>query len=705
MWIIATHCFRRCILAAAIVLAMPLSAQELRPVFETSFDDGNHGFYVGRGNETSMTIENGRYVFSKWTEQGNWHSYQYIFLDPDRDYEIEASISQLSGIDNNSFNITWGGEALDNAYSFGISTNGYYIINRWVNNEFREIEEWTKIEHVNAMPTPNTLKVRSVGGRWTFYVNGNEVHSMRAMPINGGLIGLTVNERMTIACDRFVVRSNQGEINLAKDMPKGLKKERLPDGTNTPYTDKSPVISPDGSMLFISGEGNPNNIGSPDFDDIYVANRNADGSWGPLKNVGRPLNNGGHNFLVSITADNNAMLVGNTYMPNGESLSSGFSYTERRSFGWTIPKTIEIENYYNHSKHVEACLGPDGNTLIMTLQRDDSRGRRDIYVSFRTSDGTWTEPKSLGPTVCTRGDEVSPFLAADGVTLYFSSAGLPGYGNNDIFMTRRLDDTWEHWSEPLNLGPEINSKAWDAYYTVPADGSFAYFCAAGPRGDLDVWRVELPKAVRPNPVVLVSGTVYDRATKKPMAAKVRYERLSDGTEIGTAISDPATGAYKVVLNAGETYGVRADASGFFPVSDTVTTIALADYRELTRDLFLEPMEVGRAIRLNNVFFDVGLAELRSESFADLDRLVQLLRTKSSTVIEISGHTDDVGKDADNLDLSVRRAAAVRTYVISKGIDESRITSRGLGETVPIASNKTLEGRQQNRRVEFTIIKD
>lgn len=690
---------------ALVVLSTPLSAQDLKTVFEATFDSGPDGFYVGRGEQASMQVESGRYVFEKWTESGNWHTYQWIYLDPERDYEIEAAIMQKSGVDNNSFNLTWGGDVLANAFSFGISTNGYYIINRWVDNEYQEIVPWTQITHVRSMGLINTLKIRSVDGRWTFFVNDQEVHSMRAQTITGGLIGLTVNERMTIACDRVTVRSNQPGIKLAENMPKGLKKERLPDGTNTPYTDKSPVISPDGSMLFISGDNHPGNTYSREYDDIYVAYRNPDGTWGPLKNFGPPVNNGGHNFMVSITADNNAMLVGNTYRPDGSADASGFSYTERTAFGWMVPKTIEIKNYYNRNKHVEACLAPDGKTLLMTIQRDDSRGQKDIYASFKLPDGTWTEPRNLGPTVCTRGNEVSPFLAADGVSLYFSTDGLPGYGSNDIFLSRRLDDTWQNWSEPVNLGPEINSREWDAYYTIPADGSFAYYCAAGPRGDLDVWRVELPKAVKPKPVVIVGGTVYNNATKKPMAAKVRYERLSDGSEIGSAISDPSTGAYKVVLPAGEIYGVRADATGFFPVSDSVETTSLVEYREITRDLFLEPMQLGRTIRLNNVFFDVGKAELRSESFADLDRLVQLMRDKSTTVIEIAGHTDDVGKDADNLDLSVRRAAAVRTYVVDKGIDADRVSSKGFGETSPIASNKTDEGRQQNRRVEFKLVKE
>lgn len=691
---------------AALVATTPtLSSQELRTVVDATFENGPDGFYVGNGDQTSMRVESGRYVFEKWTETGNWHTYRFIYLDPDRDYEIEAAIMQRSGVDNNSFNITWGGEALANAYSFGISTNGYYIINRWEDNEFREIAPWTEIPHVRAMGTLNTLKIRSVGGRWTFFVNDQEVHSMRAQEITGGLIGLTVNDRMTIACDRFTVRSDQPGIKLAENMPKGLKKERLPDGTNTPYTDKSPVISPDGSMLFISGDNHPGNTYSREYDDIYVARRKKDGSWGPLQNFGPPINNSGHNFLVSITADNNAMLIGNTYRPDGSADASGFSYTERTSNGWMIPKTIEIENYYNRNKHVEACLGPDGNTLLMTIQRDDSRGQKDIYVSFRSPDGTWTEPKNLGPQVSTRGNEVSPFLAADGVSLYFSTDGLPGYGSNDIFLARRLDDTWTNWSEPVNLGPEINTPDWDAYYTVPADGSFAYYCATGPRGDLDVFRVELPSVVKPKPVVIVSGTVYNKATNQPMAAKVRYERLSDGSEIGTAISDPSTGAYKVVLAAGEVFGVRADAAGFFPISDSVETTSLETYREITRDLFLEPMQIGRAIRLNNVFFDVGKAELRSESFADLDRLVSLLRDKPNAVIEISGHTDDVGKDSDNLDLSNRRAAAVRTYVIGKGIDEDRVSSKGFGETSPIASNKTDQGRQENRRVEFKLVKE
>jgi outer membrane protein OmpA-like peptidoglycan-associated protein len=492
-------------------------------------------------------------------------------------------------------------------------------------------------------------------------------------------------------------------IRLMPGMPSGLRKEALPLPTNSKYEEKLPVISADGSLLFTCREGDPQNVGGASSDDIYVALRQPDGTWGPSQNIGRPLNNDGFNYVVSVGADNNTLVLGNTYHADGSAGGKGFSISYRNITGWSIPYALDIKDYYNESPYSEASIGPDGLTLLITLQRKDTYGGKDIYVCFKQPDGSWSVPRNLGGAVNTQASEVSPFLAADGVTLYYSTSGLPGYGKNDIVMSRRLDDSWTNWSAPVNLGPEINSPQWDAFFTIPADAVYAYYCMRGASGsDLDVWRVELPAVLRPRPVVIVKGIVTNADTKKPMTATVRYERLSDGKTVGEAYSDPTTGAYTVVLPAGELFGVRADAQQFYPVSDTVRTRDLTTFRTITRDLTMEPIVKGHTIRINNLFFDTGKWAIRRESHADLDRLADLLRTRTSMRIRIVGHTDDVGKDKENLTLSERRAQSVATY-LSTTIDAKRITYAGMGERKPLAPNTTEAGRQRNRRVEFDII--
>jgi len=219
--------------------------------------------------------------------------------------------------------------------------------------------------------------------------------------------------------------------------------------------------------------------------------------------------------------------------------------------------------------------------------------------------------------------------------------------------------------------------------------------------------VKLLEKEKPNPVVLVSGNVYNAKTKKPLSASLIYELLPDGALAGNAVSSEIDGSFKITLPFDQNYSIRATADKFFAISENLNLDSLfkAGYQEVHKDLYLVPIEIGQVVRLNNVFFDFDKWDLRPESFLELDRVVKLLNENPSIEIEMSAHTDAKGSDEYNIKLSDNRAASVRTYIISKGIDPGRIVSKGYGETKPIDTNDTDEGRQMNRRVEFTIMKN
>jgi outer membrane protein OmpA-like peptidoglycan-associated protein len=186
-----------------------------------------------------------------------------------------------------------------------------------------------------------------------------------------------------------------------------------------------------------------------------------------------------------------------------------------------------------------------------------------------------------------------------------------------------------------------------------------------------------------------------------------YETLPDGTEAGNGVSSPVDGSFKMVLPYNKNYSIRATADKFFAVSENLNLDSLvkAGYRVIHKDLYLVPIEIGQVVRLNNVFFDFDKWDLRPESFVELDRVVALLKENPSIEIEMSAHTDSYGSDEYNFKLSDNRAKSVREYIVSKGMPESRITAQGYGETKPVATNETDEGRQLNRRVEFKILKN
>ncbi len=488
------------------------------------------------------------------------------------------------------------------------------------------------------------------------------------------------------------------------------KPENLGSQINSEYSEKISAISHDGKTLFICRTGHPGNVGhtvaGQEFEqDAWYSNLLPDGTWAPLVNMGFPINNTGNNFVNSISPDGNTLLLGNWYKSDGSYKSGGVSMTHRTADGWSIPENQLFERYDNRGRFVNFELSADGKVMILSIQADKTFGMNDLYVSFLKKNGDWSRPQNMGATINSVGNDICPFLASDGVTLYFSTNGKSGYGDNDIFLTRRLDDSWTNWSEPENLGDIINSPGFEGYFKIPASGEYAYFSSRiHSYGSEDIFRIALPKAVKPQPVVLVSGKVYNSKTKQPIEAVIKYEVLSDSTTASIARTNPSTGEYKIVLPHGKDFGFQAEANNFYAISANINTSNLLEYQEITRDLYLTPIEVGQTFRLNNIFFKLREADLMAESYLELNRVVKFLNENPDIEIQLSGHTDNVGNEASNQTLSENRSKSVANYIVSQGIAASRIKSIGFGKTKPVATNETDEGRQLNRRVEFTIIK-
>ncbi|MBC8152904.1 MAG: OmpA family protein [Bacteroidetes bacterium] len=519
----------------------------------------------------------------------------------------------------------------------------------------------------------------------------------------------------------------------------GGKVENLGNRVNSEYNEINPVISPDGNMLYYARISHPQNThGDKGSQDIWYSELQPDKQWGPARRMAAPLNKDDYNSAYSITPDGNTMLIKGAYN-NGTYETRGFSLTKRTATGWSAPQKMNVAGYESMSKGQFDCgfLSADGKVLLMAFSEKKNSKEDDIYVSFRQKDNSWSKPASIGLDVNTKFTETTPFLAPDGATLYFSSDREGGRGSNDIYVCKRVDKTWKNWSKPQNVGPDINTDGYDAYYSVAASGEYAYMTTfKGTLGKGDIVRVKLiadsppptladdrpakagsgentvnPNTVNPNtvarpdPVALVSGKVIDQRTGKPIAARIIYQTLPDGAEVGEANSDPLTGEYKIILPYGQKYSMRAVAPNFIAEGDNIDLTQTKGYQEIKgKELKLVAIEVGRAVRLNNIFFDLGKAELRAESSPELDRIVTTLNDSPKMAIEVGGHTDNTGTNELNVRLSQDRADSVREYLIGKGIEPDRVASKGFGESKPVAVNETDEGRQQNRRVEFIIIK-
>jgi len=508
---------------------------------------------------------------------------------------------------------------------------------------------------------------------------------------------------------------------IIADIPKlqllasGIIIEALDKNVNSEFSELNPLLSPDGKTLYFSRKNHPGNIGGVnDKEDIWYSELDSSGHWELAKNMGPKFNNESPNFvnsIQSVTPDGKSaiLVLGNKYLDDGKMIA-GVSVSSNVGGQWSNPVALNIKNDYNFSDKANYFLTNNRLTLIVSVEREDSRGDRDLYVSFMKADSIWSEPLNLGDVVNTAAEESAPFLASDDKTLYFSSKGFSGYGGSDIYVSRRLDDTWTSWTEPENLGPEINSPLEDLFFNIPATSEFAYYSRGVSETNTDIFRVKLPIVRTPDLWVTVRGKIIDAKTGQPMDAKIIYERLPDGKEMGIAQTDPKTGEYEIRLPAGHLYGVRAEAA------DKISENQNLDLRKVTadqvidhKDFKLEPIQLATieenaTIVLNNVFFDFDKSTLKRESFPELDRIVDLMKEKPGMQVEISGHTDASGPDQYNLILSERRAKAVVRYIREKGIASERLNALFFGESKPVDTNNSREGRKKNRRVEFRILK-
>lgn len=460
----------------------------------------------------------------------------------------------------------------------------------------------------------------------------------------------------------------------------------------------APHISADDRSIYFVGRHRADNMGG---EDIYTTTRINDTTWTHPQLI-RQLNTAkGNEAVQAVSVDGGEIML----------FKNGKLYTALRTAkGWAEPEQLS-ENVNISSWQADPVISSDGQALIFSARTRLPRQldkTENLYVSLRDSAGGWGTPVELGPTINTPYNERAPFLHPDMKTLYFASDGHGSTGSYDVWMTKRKDDrSWTEWTEPVNLGREINSPAMECWYTISTDGTRAYFSTTGAEKRQDICYINLPRKMRPEPVAIVKGHLKAAGKTRLPECEIKWEDIEAGQSMGSARTR-ADGSYFIVLPLGKHYGYYVAAEGYYPVSSSIDLRNVKENTAVEQDIEMVSLEdmltKNIAAPINNIFFETGKSTLIATSCSELDRVAVLLKQMPKVRVEISGHTDNVG-DADmNQRLSEDRARAVRDYLISQGVKYERFVIIGYGKDRPRATNDTPEGRQLNRRVELRLRK-
>jgi outer membrane protein OmpA-like peptidoglycan-associated protein/tetratricopeptide (TPR) repeat protein len=462
---------------------------------------------------------------------------------------------------------------------------------------------------------------------------------------------------------------------------------------NSRFSEYFPVMTVDRSMLIYTRKGETRN--EDFFSSIYNGSE-----WASAAPLAGNLNTANNEGAQTISQDGKTLLFTGCDMEDGYGSCDIFiSYLNENK--WSKPinlgASVNTENWES-----QPSLSPDQQTLYFTSSIPKGYGGSDLYYSQILPNGTWSAPVNMGPDFNTPGDESSPFIHADNETFYFASNGLPGYGGTDLFICRKQADG--KWGKPENLGYPINTIDDEGTLFVSADGKTGFFASDGmdSRGGLDLFTFELPEYAQPQKTLWIKGKVFDKKTLNGVPSMVELKDL-ERNETTCKIQTKEDGTYLIPMPVGKTYAFNVNRKGYLFFSENFSMKDKFIDSGYVVDIALTPIELNASITLKNIFFETGKSTLQTVSFYELNKLTQLLIDNPTLKIEIIGHTDNVGKENDNMTLSIQRASAVVNYLVMKGIDRKRLNQKGMGSTQPVAENDHEEGRAQNRRTEVKVL--
>lgn len=508
--------------------------------------------------------------------------------------------------------------------------------------------------------------------------------------------------------------------------------DNLGTSINSAFPEYGPSITTDEETIIFTSR-RPNSTGGKRdlndkgyFEDVYSSVK-LESKWQPSKPLSKNVNTEDHDAAAGISPDGSKLYVFRS------SSSDGGDLYESILFGLDWEEPVHMNKNINTKYHESSVsLSFDGKRLYFVSNKEAGIGDGDIYYSDMDVNGEWGLSKNIGPDINTKYGEEAVFVHPDGVTLYFSSKGYNTMGGYDIFKTTLVNGKWQ---APENLGYPINGPDDDVFFVVSGSGNRAYFASAKPGGfgDYDLYKItflgnekqpmlntqdqlmalmaspvnnlktENAVEVKSAKMTILKGIISDEKTEKPLESTIELIDNDKNVVLATFKSNSSTGKYLVTLPSGKNYGIVVKREGYLFHSENFNLPDSAAFQESNINVALKRIEIGNTIVLRNIFFDFNKATIRNESANELARLIKLLKDNPRVKIELSSHTDNIGSDDYNLKLSDSRSKSVVDYMIGHGIPASRLVAKGYGETQPIESNDTEEGRQNNRRTEFKIL--
>lgn len=502
---------------------------------------------------------------------------------------------------------------------------------------------------------------------------------------------------------KYVAQANEMILNSqfalkAMSKPKDYSPENLGPKVNSRDMEYFPSISADGLTLVFTHR-NPE--GQRSDEDFWVTTRDSvTGPWKKAEPLRGKLNTTLNEGAQSITSNGNVIFF--AACERREGLGSCDIYASYYEGNGSYSEPVNLGPKINSALwESQPSISSDGRTLYFV--RGGSSTARNIEIMYSTlTERGWTEAKKIPGKVNTNGQEVSPFIHFDNRSLYFSSNGHPGMGDLDFFVSRRqADDTW---GEPQNLGYPINTAGQEFSLIVAPDGKTGFFSSDNIEngfGRLDLFSFELPEESRAEEIAYIRGKVTNKKTGEPISAEIEFSDL-DKNEVVLTEKSSKNGKYFSVLPSNSDYGLSIQKKGFLFYSKNFSLATQSVERAFELNVELIPIEVGERVKLENIFFGFDSYKLQERSFSELGTIEHFLKENPGVTITIEGHTDNEGTSAYNKNLSQSRAKSVYDYLVEKGISKERLSYNGFGDSQPIATNDTEEGRALNRRTEVKI---